>query len=45
MGSQKYAGWRKPESTGMIPGLSSGMSMVAVVAMAMAISSAYLSTR
>ncbi|MFD4407607.1 SCO6880 family protein [Nocardia sp. NPDC058499] len=42
MGSQKYAGWRKPESTGMIPGLSSGMSMAAVGAMAMAIGSAYL---
>lgn len=42
MGSQKYAGWRKPESTGMIPGLSSGMSMVAVAAMALAIGSAFL---
>ncbi|BCK59393.1 MULTISPECIES: SCO6880 family protein [Nocardia] len=42
MGSQKYAGWRKPESTGLIPGLSSGMSMAAVGAMAMAIGSAYL---
>lgn len=42
MGNQKYAGWRKPESTGMVPGLSSTMSMVAVVAVAMAIGSAYL---
>jgi len=42
MGSQKYAGWRKPESTGLIPGLSAGMSMAAVGAMALAIGSAYI---
>ncbi|MCX4099096.1 SCO6880 family protein [Nocardia sp. alder85J] len=42
MGSQKYAGWRRPESTGLIPGLSTGMSMAAVGAMALAIGSAYL---
>ncbi|NKY53957.1 SCO6880 family protein [Nocardia vermiculata] len=42
MGSQKYAGWRKPESTGLIPGLSGTMSIVAVGAGALAIGSAYL---
>ncbi|MBF6588417.1 hypothetical protein IU414_27110 [Nocardia farcinica] len=42
MGSQKYAGWRKPESTGLVPGLSTGMSIVVVVAIAIAIGCAYL---
>lgn len=32
MGQQKYAGWRKPESTGLVPGLSTATSVLAVVA-------------
>lgn len=30
---QKYAGWRKPESTGLVPGLSFVTSMLAVAAL------------
>ncbi|MEU8901254.1 SCO6880 family protein [Nocardia sp. NPDC048505] len=34
---QKYAGWRKPESTGLIPGLNFFTSVLAVVALLIAI--------
>ena len=30
--SQKYAGWRKPESTGLVPGLTTVTSVLAIVA-------------
>ncbi|WP_372452050.1 SCO6880 family protein [Nocardia albiluteola] len=32
MGQQKYAGWRKPESTGLVPGLTTTTSALAVAA-------------
>ncbi|WP_280382120.1 SCO6880 family protein [Nocardia wallacei] len=34
MAQQKYAGWRRPESTGLVPGLSTFTSVLAVVAAA-----------
>ncbi|MFE4461628.1 SCO6880 family protein [Nocardia tengchongensis] len=37
MGQQKYTGWRKPESTGLIPGLSVTTSVLAVLAAAVVV--------
>ncbi|WP_331761221.1 hypothetical protein OG225_42850 (plasmid) [Nocardia sp. NBC_01377] len=37
MGQQKYAGWRKPESTGLVPGLSAAASVLAVVSLMVAV--------